>query len=71
MRFEFSQYAVIAAVFIWSGFVCSGLDFSRALFIIPFLLLIYNDPLYFLPIMSLHLLFFSGIILLQSRRNEA
>lgn len=71
MGFEFYQYALIAVVFIWSGFVRSGLGFGGALFTIPFLLLIHNDPLYFLPIISLHLLFFAAITLLQSRRNEA
>ena len=71
MAFEIYQIVLIAAVFIWSGFVRSGLGFGGALFTIPFLLLIYNDPLYFLPIISLHLLFFAALTLMQSRRNEA
>lgn len=71
MAFEIYQIVLIAAVFIWSGFVRSGLGFGGALFTIPFLLLIHNDPLYFLPIISLHLLFFAALTLMQSRRNEA
>jgi uncharacterized membrane protein YfcA len=71
MVFEIYQIVLIAAVFIWSGFVRSGLGFGGALFTIPFLLLIHNDPLYFLPIISLHLLFFAALTLMQSRRNEA
>lgn len=70
MAFEIYQIVLIAAVFIWSGFVRSGLGFGGALFTIPFLLLIHNDPLYFLPIISLHLLFFAALTLMQSRHNE-
>jgi uncharacterized membrane protein YfcA len=60
------QYGVIAAIFVWSGFVRSGLGFGGALFTLPFLLLIYNDPVFFLPIISLHLLFFAGLTIAQS-----
>ena len=70
MAFEIYQIVLIAAVFIWSGFVRCGLGFGGALFTIPFLLLIHNDPLYFLPIISLHLLFFAALTLMQSRHNE-
>ncbi len=42
----------------------SGLGFGGALFTIPFLLLIHNDPLFFLPIISIHLLFFASLTLL-------
>mgnify|MGYP000055153906 CR=1 FL=1 len=58
------QYLLIVLVFIWSGFVRSGLGFGGALFTIPFLLLIHNDPLFFLPIISIHLLFFASLTLL-------
>jgi len=43
--------------------VRSGLGFGGALFTIPFLLLIHNDPLFFLPIISIHLLFFASLTL--------
>ena len=69
MEFELYQYILIAIVFIWSGFVRSGLGFGGALFTIPFLLLIHNDPLYFLPIISLHLLFFASLTFIESRKN--
>ena len=71
MEFEFYEYVLIALVFIWSGFVRSGLGFGGALFTIPFLLLIHNDPLYFLPIISLHLLFFAALTLVHSHYTEA
>ena len=61
MDFVWYQYALIVIVFIWSGFVRSGLGFGGSLFTIPFLLLIHNDPLYFLPIISIHLLFFASL----------
>lgn len=64
MELVWQQYLLIVLVFIWSGFVRSGLGFGGALFTIPFLLLIHNDPLFFLPIISIHLLFFASLTLL-------
>lgn len=58
------QLGLIALIFAWSGFVRSGLGFGGALFTLPFLLLVVNDPLLFLPIISVHLLFFSSITLI-------
>ncbi|UVW34259.1 TSUP family transporter [SAR92 clade bacterium H455] len=69
--FQWYQYALIVIVFIWSGFVRAGFGFGGALFTIPFLLLIHNDPLFFLPIISLHLLFFAALTLLLSNRAAA
>ncbi len=57
------QFSLIAVIFVWSGFVRSGLGFGGAIFTLPFLLLVHNDPLFFLPIISTHLLFFAGITL--------
>lgn len=56
------QYALIGLVFIWSGFVRSGLGFGGAVLSLPFLLLIHNAPLVYLPIISMHLLFFSSMM---------
>lgn len=55
------QYALIGLVFIWSGFVRSGLGFGGAVLSLPFLLLIDNQPLVYLPLIAAHLLFFSGL----------
>ena len=55
------QYLLIALTFIWSGFVRSGLGFGGAVLSLPFLLFIHNDPLVYLPIISVHLLFFSAL----------
>jgi len=53
------QYLIIGLVFCWSGFVRSGLGFGGAVLALPFLLLVLNDPLVFLPIIAIHLLIFS------------
>jgi uncharacterized membrane protein YfcA len=56
------QYALIGIIFIWGGFIRSGLGFGGAVLSLPFLLLVKNDPLLFLPIVSIHLLIFSSWI---------
>ena len=58
------QYVFIGLVFIWSGFVRSGLGFGGAVLALPFLLLIDNEPLVFLPIIAVHLLIFSALTVL-------
>ena len=70
LDFQWYQYALIVIVFIWSGFVRAGFGFGGALFTIPFLLLIHNDPLFFLPIISIHLLFFAALTLFLSYRSN-
>lgn len=65
------QYALIGLVFIWSGFVRSGLGFGGAVLSLPFLLLIDNQPLVFLPLIAVHLLFFSGLTLLAQYSRQA
>jgi hypothetical protein len=49
-QLEIYQYVLIALIFVWSGFVRSGLGFGGAVMSLPFLLLIDNQPLVFLPI---------------------
>ena len=65
------QYATIALLFVWSGFVRSGLGFGGAVLSLPFLLMVYNAPLVFLPLISVHLLFFSLLTVLLSHRKKA
>jgi uncharacterized membrane protein YfcA len=62
------QYTLIGVIFVWSGFVRSGLGFGGAVLALPFLLLVLNKPLVFLPIISIHLLVFSSWIALQGAR---
>ncbi|MEJ2420099.1 MAG: TSUP family transporter [Exilibacterium sp.] len=53
------QYGLIALIFVWSGFVRSGLGFGGSVLSLPFLLLVDNRPLVYLPIIAVHLLVFA------------
>lgn len=64
------QYGLIALIFIWSGFVRSGLGFGGAVLSLPFLLLVQNDPLVFLPIIAVHLLVFSSLTIWMNNRRS-
>ncbi len=58
-----NQMMLTILIFIWSGFVRSGLGFGGAALSLPLLLLISDRPLFWLPIIGLHLLFFSALTL--------
>lgn len=64
------QYAAIATLFVWSGFVRSALGFGGAVLSLPFLLMVLNQPLVFLPVVAVHLLFFSFITVYWDQRRE-
>lgn len=66
----FYSQCLIALIFVWSGFVRSGLGFGGAVLSLPLLLLIDNQPLVYLPIIAVHLLVFSSITVFQSRRKQ-
>lgn len=53
------QWAAVGLCFVWSGFVRSGLGFGGAALTLPLLLMINNDPLFYLPAICWQLLFFS------------
>lgn len=57
------QYVVTALIFVWTGFVRSGLGFGGAALGLPLLLLVLDDALVWLPLIGIHLLFFSSITL--------
>jgi uncharacterized membrane protein YfcA len=63
------QLVAIGLLFVWGGFVRSALGFGGAVLTLPFLLMVHNAPLVFLPIIAIHLLFFSFITVLQSQRK--
>lgn len=63
-----AEYAVVALLFIWSGFVRSGLGFGGAVLTLPFLLMVRDEPLLFLPVIAVHLLFFSALTIWQAHR---
>lgn len=70
---ELSLWAhlAIAVVFIWSGFVRSGLGFGGAVLSLPFLLLIDDRPLVYLPIIAVHLLVFSSLTIFGAHKAAA
>src|SRR5690606_29153127 len=64
------QYLLIGLIFIWSGFVRSGLGFGGAVLSLPFLLLVDNQPLVYLPLIAVHLLVFSTLTVCQNQRKQ-
>lgn len=65
------EYVAIGLLFAWSGFVRSGLGFGGAVLTLPFLLMIREEPLIFLPLISVHLLFFSALTVWQAHRSKS
>jgi len=65
------QIILLGVIFIWTGFVRSGLGFGGAALGLPLMLLILPQPLFFLPIIGTHLLFFSSITLFTRLQNVA
>lgn len=65
MLLHLDQYQILltALIFIWTGFVRSGLGFGGAALGLPLMLFINDQPLLWLPIIGSHLLFFSGLTL--------
>lgn len=69
LHFDLTQTLLIALIFLWAGFVRSGLGFGGAALGLPLMLFIDNQPLLWLPIIGSHLLFFSGLTL-RTRLNN-
>jgi uncharacterized membrane protein YfcA len=63
LDFSASQLALIGLLFAWTGFVRSALGFGGAALGLPMMLFIYHQPLFWLPVIGLHLLFFSALTL--------
>jgi len=59
--FSLFQIFLICLLFVWTGFVRSGLGFGGAALGLPLMLMLYDQPLFWLPIIGMHLLFFSSI----------
>jgi len=69
LDFNLYQTVAVALLFIWTGFVRTGLGFGGAALGLPLLLFVSNQPLLWLPIISVHLLFFSGLTLFTRLNN--
>jgi len=66
MSFDASSLALVGLIFLWTGFVRTGLGFGGAALGLPLMLLVGGSPVYWLPIIGLHLLFFSFLTLFKS-----
>lgn len=69
LDFSLGQTLVIALLFVWTGFVRTGLGFGGAALGLPLMLFVHNDPLLWLPLIGTHLLFFSGLTLRTRLHN--
>jgi len=69
LDFSLNQILLICLLFVWAGFVRTGLGFGGAALGLPLMLFIHNDPRLWLPIISTHLLFFSGLTLRTRLHN--
>lgn len=65
------QLALVLLIFVWSGFVRTGLGFGGAMMSLPLLLLVDNRPLVYLPIIAVHLLVFSTLTVWQNNRKKS
>jgi uncharacterized protein len=69
LHFDLPQLLLIAGLFVWTGFVRTGLGFGGAALGLPLLLFVEPQPLLWLPIIGTHLLFFSGLTLRTRLHN--
>jgi len=63
------EIVIIGLIFTWIGFVRTGLGFGGAVLGLPILMLVGGSPIDWLPIIGIHLLFFSSITLVNSLRQ--
>lgn len=69
LTFSPLDISLIALIFVWTGFVRSGLGFGGAALGLPLFFLIQPQALYWLPMIGIHLLFFSALTL-RTRINN-
>jgi uncharacterized membrane protein YfcA len=69
LGFNLYQTLIVVGLFVWTGFVRTGLGFGGAALGLPLMLFVQNDPRLWLPIISVHLLFFSGLTLRTRLHN--
>ncbi len=63
------EWLFAGLIFIWSGFVRSGLGFGGAALGLPLMLLVFDAPLFWLPMVAIHLLIFS-VLTVYDRLRE-
>jgi len=67
--FTTTQLLLTTLLFVWTGFVRSGLGFGGAALGLPLMLFIQDQPIFWLPVIGAHLLFFSALTL-RTRINH-
>lgn len=67
--FSSMQWILVAILFLWTGFVRSGLGFGGAALGLPLMLFIYDKPVFWLPVIGAHLLFFSSLTFGSQLKN--
>jgi uncharacterized membrane protein YfcA len=67
--FSSTELFLVSLIFMWAGFVRTGLGFGGAALGLPLMLLVGASPVYWLPVIGLHLLLFSSLSLLKSIRE--
>lgn len=69
MEFTSTELIAVSLIFIWSGFVRAGLGFGGAALSLPLLFLVANEPLFFVQIIAMHMLFFAVITAGRKLKN--
>ncbi len=69
MYFSNTELFLISLIFLWVGFVRTGFGFGGVSLGLPLMLLIGSSPVYWLPIIGIHLLFFSSLTLFKSTKE--
>ena len=69
MSFDLLQWVFITLIFLWAGFVRTGIGFGGAALGLPLFLLVGESPVFWLPLIGIHLLFFSSLNLTKSVKN--
>lgn len=69
LDFSLFQMCLTFVIFIWTGFVRSGLGFGGAALGLPLMLFVYDQPLFWLPVIGTHLLIFTGLTLRTRIKN--
>ncbi len=63
------EWLIAGLIFVWSGFIRSGLGFGGAALGLPLMLLVLDSPLFWLPMVAIHLLIFS-VVTVYDRLRE-
>jgi hypothetical protein len=69
VTFDTVTFVVLFLCFIWSGFLRTGLGVGSTVLMLPFALLVVDNPLIIIPVAATHAVFLSTITVVQNFRN--